>query len=426
MVYTFKDIGNAEIYNDTRVAIITGGHAIFNNMVSDDIMNTCRGEISTNINGAEMVSYTDEFLSIGDTDIGGKGLSDADKNSHLMKVDFSTFRDIAYTPSFNGKWYCRIEQSELDKKKEEWVQLYIKKPSEYAKLVINCSEWKQYKDYLRNKILAGSKFSHLFKLSYPTNNTLIILVNELFMKHGLNIKTDAVKYFIMRMSDKYEDYVDTVELITSDFHSNYGGNTIDMEKMKYLMHDIQNFVIDDFIEALVKPMKSPKIQKTRKLYRMIECLSGDYDDGYSGLVRRLKYKINTMLSFRIAINSGVIPVLRRYGVSVVKDKLGKEHPLYKVSDFSFKKSAYISSLTTLKDWYYMRLILSNIGDMYDESQCQKAILALIHRSVIPNDRLLNDIGVKDTLTENLVKLNMTPYDRNFIGFEDSRYIDYMT
>jgi hypothetical protein len=57
----------------------------------------------------------------------------------------------------------------------------------------------------------------------------------------------------------------------------------------------------------------------------------------------------------------------------------------------------------------MKLLLLNVKTEYDEIQCERAILAVINRWSLCNDRLMNALGVKDTLGEGLVELNQLQY-----------------
>lgn len=410
MIHTFRDIHNDNLYNDTRVMIVTGKYPIFNNIVIDKLREVSKGSIDD----IDM-SATNEIMS-------EFGESSADL-SGAMSFDFDTFMDVAKSPTVDGKWFCSCDYSILTKKQREKLDRYLKSPSEFGCLVVNSLEWKDYRQFFKNRTLSGSKFSHLMKLSFPTRTELKDVVIDMFLQRDIKINSKVADYFIMRMSSSYNDYADVIDDITEKFKETNGGNVIDYDKAKLLLKNVENFVLDDFIFELVKPIKNKKVVKNRKVYKMIDSLASDI--GFVKLISQLKYKIDDLIELRININNGNIPVMVRYDIKKVKNRLGEENKLNKLSDFAFKRYAYLASQTTLKDWYYMKLILNNISKSWSEVECEKALLALVHRNTNSNDRVLNDIGVKDTLKENLVHLNMTPYNMRFSGFDDNRYIDIL-
>lgn len=57
----------------------------------------------------------------------------------------------------------------------------------------------------------------------------------------------------------------------------------------------------------------------------------------------------------------------------------------------------------------MKLILLNSG--YDNLSSLRALLAVIARSVLSNDRLMNVTGIKDTLSEGLFDINAAYYKK---------------
>lgn len=410
MVYTFKDINNNSLYKDARVIIVTGKYPIFNNIAIDNLRSASRGSLD-DLDLSKVDDIMDEF---------GESSTDA---SNAMSFDFDTFMDAAKSPTIDGKWFCSCSYQSLTKKQKEKLDRYLKSPSEYGCLIVNCLEWKDYKQFFKSRLLQGSKYSHLMKLNFPSRNELKVIVEKLFWEREIKITPKVAEYFIMRMSSAYDDYTEIIDSIELKFKEMSGGNVLDYETAKLLLKDVENFVLDDFLFELVKPIKNKKVVKSRKIYKMIDSLVSDL--GYSKLVTQLQYKIDDLIELRMNINNGNIPVMVRYDVERVKRRIGEENKLNKLSAYSFKRYAYLASQTTLKDWYYMKLILKNVANSWDEAACQKAIMALVHRNTYSNDRVLNDISIKNTLQENLVYLNMTPYNMQFKGFNDNRYIDIL-
>lgn len=408
MVYTFRDINNDTLYNEARVVIVTGSYPIFNNIAVDKLKKVSRGSID-DMDLSKTAEIMSEF-----------GESSFDLNS-AMSFDFDTFMGVAKSPTIDGKWFCSCDYAILTKKQKDKLLTYMKAPSEFACLVVYSTEWKDFKDLLKNKVLKGSKYSHLMKLSFPSRKELNDIVEKLFLDRGIKLGAKVAEYFIMRMSASYSDYGNVIDSLERQFKEDNSGNVLDYDTAKVLMKDIENFVLEDFLFELVKPIKNAKVVKNRKVYKMFSSLADDV--GYAKLVSQLGYKINDLIELRININNGNIPVMVKYDIAKIKDRLGKEHKLNKLSDFSFKRYAYLASQTTLKDWYYMKLILKGIEHTWSDAECEKALMALVHRNTFSNDRVLNDIGIKNTLMENLVQLNMTPYNTEFKGFDDSRYID---
>ena len=82
----------------------------------------------------------------------------------------------------------------------------------------------------------------------------------------------------------------------------------------------------------------------------------------------------------------------------------------------FRKKAYIASQTSLKDWEYMKIILSKaienykISDAEMDEKCQKALYEVATRSVITPSRINNDIGISNILDKQLNELDRIVFD----------------
>lgn len=140
---------------------------------------------------------------------------------------------------------------------------------------------------------------------------------------------------------------------------------------------------------------------------MISALSQEF--GPEKLVSKLKYKIDDYIEFRIAINSGIIPIKVKYSVAEAKNRLGEESRLAKISDFQFRRMSYIASQTSLRDWTYMRLILNNVTSRYRKESYEKVLYSLVNRSNLNEYRLNTDIGLVNSISPDLDRLNKMVY-----------------
>ena len=93
MRYSFKDILNEDIYNKSRVVLITGKYNVFNNMVADTLKDMCTEKRMPN---SDLTELNSEF-----------GIEDTEEYSSNT-VDIDTFFDLADIPSINGKRFCRM------------------------------------------------------------------------------------------------------------------------------------------------------------------------------------------------------------------------------------------------------------------------------------------------------------------------------
>jgi len=392
MRYGFNDIYNNSMYETGYVIYIAGPYPIFNNIVIDTVRERCKGSLEE-IDKQALEEFVSEFATSKYED------------NYRGLLSFDEFINVVKTPPVNGKWFCHVDYSYMTKKQKEALSRYYKKPLENGVLVVSIHEWKNYREIVKSKVISQHKNTHVIQLSFPNRSMLKTLVSNQFKERGVKVAEQAVELFIMRMSNAYDQYQDVIDNICNSM-----GNTgeLSYSDMAIKMRGIENYVLDDFIAELTKPMNSKKVVKKRRIYKMLNALVSD--SSAREVVNKLRYKIDDLIEMRIHINNGNIPVLVRYSVEKVKGRIGEDSRVYKLSDYAFKRYAYLASLTSLKDWYYMKLILSNVQQSWNEAQNMKALLALIHRHVISTDRLMNDIGVKNTLDENLVALNSVFYN----------------
>lgn len=404
MKYSFKEMLNAEIYESTRVMFVLGKYVWFNNMVCDTLKYMC---IDTENQFNAAIGVGDEF------GIEEDNLGDSLSNS----IDFSTFMEVVGVPSINGKWYCRTEYSTLTKKQKDQLFKYIKEPSDNGILVITSDDWMQYKDILRNRLLSFSKISHIMQLSFPNKQILKGIVAQSFSEKGIEIESAAVDFFIMRMSSAYDKYEEQINNII-DIHKE---PILTVKDLKVYMKGIENFIVDDFINELVKPMVSDKTN-SKKVLKIMMALEDEF--GAKNLVYQLLKKIDEYIEYRLLINTGYIPIGINYFYNDIIKKLPDTKKYEKINEWVFRKRAETASLTSLRDWEYMKLILSKavenvkLADDVLDIKCQKALYELSTRSVMTSDRLNNVIGIDNILRKKVKELDLVVYSE-----EELQYID---
>ena len=411
MKYRFQDIDNTQMYGSCRVIFVAGQYPIFNNIVIDKIREQCKGDIE-GLDQETVEKFISEFTG-----------SSYESNASL---DFKEFIDVVKVPPVSGKWFCNVDYSFLTKKQKDLLSRYYKKPSENGILVVTMTDWKDYRFFLNNRGVTGNKYTHIIQLSFPSRSTLKTLVVSFFKERKVNVSEQAAELFIMRMSNAYNEYDDTIDKICVGIKE---WDTISYADMVSSLKGVENYVLDDLLERLTVPIKSKKVVGRRKIYKMLNAVISDM--GAKVIVNKLKYKLDDLIEMRIQINNGNIPVMVKYSIEKVKGRLGEDSRLQKLSDYAFKRYAYLASQTSLKDWYFMKLILSNIKNSWSEAENERALLALVHRSTMSNDRLVNDIGIKNTLEEGLTRLNGIFYDESIQRIDstimvDNHRIDYTT
>lgn len=389
MLYKFREIYDPSVYEQSKVIFICGKYPLFNNIVTETAKVKSRGSLE--INDDALIG--EEFGETIDTGVGNLNLS------------FDEFMSYVRTPSLFGKWFSALQYSSLTAKQKERLNNYIRKPNENGLIVIVVEDFKDVRNIRRNNVINKSKEVALFNLNYPPRDILVSIVTSEFAKHGIVVEHSAVEYFILRMSEYYETYQTEISNIVVKVLGNQDRSAkeikLNMKDMKGLLRGTENFMFNDFVMRLTKPVT----KNSRKVYKMLDSMVDSL--GYARLRNRLVKTIEKMILYRQAINDGYIPIIIRYSASEAKEALGEKHPLYKDNDILFKKNAYLASQTSLKDWYFMLLILSNTDKrkINDDAYNLKIMLSLINRSIIPTDRLMNDLGIKNTLEEGLYDLN---------------------
>lgn len=385
MKYKFSDINNENMYKTARVMFIAGPYSIFNNRVADRLKNMCRGSLEAT-EGVEKLM--EEFV-----------MSRHEYSQTSSSLDFTEFLEVVNVPAVTGKWFCSVDYKMLTKKHKEALDKYIKKPSENGVLVVIMTDYQDYRPYLKNRSITANAFTHLIQLSFPYRSILISLVKEMMIERGVKVADKAVELFVLRMSRSYDEYPQVLDRICRQWE----GRTMTYNDMSQELKGIENYVLEDFLEELVNPIKNKRIVTRRKIYRMLNALLSDM--GPRELALRLRSKISDLIEMRILINTGVIPIRLRFSVPEAKSRLDEDHKLKRLNDYTFRRYAEIASKTSLRDWVFMQMILNNVEHSWNPSENAKAIYALVHRAIMSESRLMNDIGITNILEEQLYDVN---------------------
>lgn len=372
MIYSFADSNNESIYH-SRVLIVCGGHAIFNNMIIDRVRDNIREDCMKRLN-----TDNKEYLTLRDLD---------------LDVDIGKFLEVCKVPPFVGKWYCRVTLKELSKGQKDKVDKYIKSPSKYGVLIIEITEYREFKSYLNNKELKKSKESNVIKLSYPSKRDLRQLVES--KTQGIKIADKAMDLFIMRMSDNYDEYENMINMLVDCEE-----NTIDYDRMKDILKGVENYAVDDLLKTFIVPPRGDKGKK--RAYSIMHVMIDDM--GAYKLVNLLKSNVDKLVLIRAYINKGYIPGRMKYSLEEFKGKLEEESPLKKLSDFALRKNISMALDTSLKDLTYMKLILST-SKSFDDESCEIVLMKLMNRALLTEERLLCNIGVQNDIDMELYNIN---------------------
>lgn len=401
MKYTFKDMLTTEVYETAYVMFILGKYNIFNNMASDTMKGFCVQEDSTAIS-ADL--------------LGDFGLDAGDEDDIANSVDFATFMAVNGVANINGRWFCRVDYSAMNKKQKEQLMKYIKNPSPNGVLVVVSNEWRDYKDLLKSKILMYSKNAHILELGFPHRDVLKGIVTQMFHEKNIIASSQAVDHFIQRMSAAYDEYEQVIDDI-ADKHSlkmqEDGGSRLELKEIKEYMKGIEHYVLDDFVAELTKPMSSDKTN-SKKILKILMILEDEY--GAKDLVYRLLSIIQEYIDFRILINEGYIPISINYFFNDVVKTLDPDSKYAKMKEYTFRKKAIIASQTSLRDWEYMKLILFNaiknkmVTEEVMDQKCQRALYELCTRSVITADRINNIIGIDNVLVKQRQSIDKYVFD----------------
>lgn len=488
MNYRFSDFHQDSVYDKSGVIFVCGRYPVFNSLVIDKARDSTRKNINIDLNAISDIM--NEFAPT--TDSSDDGLTG-------QSINFNEFVNYVRTPAILGRWFCSTEFKSLTKKDKDRLWTYIKKPNLNGLLVINVTDFKDAMTIRKNSVVQRSQYIALFQLNYPPRVELANIVINMFAKHDIQIDNKTSNYFIMRMSEYYDDYESKVNEVAID-----AGRTkiITFDRMKSLLKDTENYMFDDFIMRLTKPIpldpkkeweytekeknelineqikkddikekrnrikvpvKSSNIkveikketeeekkevqqaiendkrdraikkifkpknlmltESRRKVNKMLVSILENMTPRQ--VVYKLSKRIDQLIDYRVLINDGYIPVMVRYSADAVKDDLDEKSKLKNVPNITFKKSAYLASMTSLKDWYIMKMLLTNINNKRDDNEYLRVLLAVIYRRALPKERLLNDLKINDTFDEELYEINSCQYDEDFEYYLEHRdeYLD---
>lgn len=400
MQYKFSDIFNDDMYNKNDVAFIFGKYNLFINMVSDKFKDKCISKEEFEISN----EVEDEF-----------GLSVTSSNGDMStSVDFNTFMEVNSVPNINGKWFCKVDLNTLTKKQKEKMLKYLKSPSENGLLVLVSNDWQVYREYLSNRLINSSSKIASIQVTFPYKETLIGIVKQLFEQRGMRISFPAIDMFIVKMSSAYDEYEQVIDSIREQHTSK---DEITQAQLRVYMKGIEHFDIDDFLTEVIKPLSSEVVNGRKKVVKIMAILEDEL--GAKKLVYTMLNKINEMIDYRVLINKGIIPIGVKYFFKDVIDELGGKNGKYgKVNEWTFRKKAALASQTSLRDWVYMKIILSKaienkmMSDSEIEIQCKKALYELCTRSVLTEDRINNIIGVSNILDKSIEDIDKIKFMSN--------------
>lgn len=395
MIFKFNSLCdyNSELYTESRVVIILGTYPIFNNIVADRLKKSAVPQfLHSNLSS----DFEDDFV----VSKGTESLNSLNLDEFIRNKD---------TYPIGGKWYSLVNYNSLLDKHKTFIFDYINKTSDSGILVINCDSFKDYKKFRTNNVIKNSKTVNLIDLSFPNRTTLKSVILDLLAKfnngHKIKVSEKALDLFIMRLGSDYNSYYGILQEIANDFKSTEVGYNDILSYIK----NIDNYNIDEFIERLVTTKVKDKFVTTRKVYKAYYSLCEDI--GIKKLISRLTYKIEDIIEMRYLINIGKVPILVRYGAKSIQDTLDDTSRLKKLSSFSFKKLAKLASLTSLRDWFYIKMIISKYDiNKITDIQGEQVIHSIIHRGAFSSNRINNDIAILNDIG-NLYEINKLGYDR---------------
>lgn len=384
MKFKFSDIYEGSLYDTARAVIVTGQYDIFSNLVVDRLKSICK----------EDVEYTDVSYELE-----GEFLDGARNKSEENYMSFDEFMDVVSVPSMVGKWYCSIDYKMLTKRQRDKLKRYLRNPSDNGVLVIISKDYVDYKEFLKNNIIKAHKNSHLIQLQFPDRITLKKILGEMLEHRGVKLPIKAVELFIMRMGNNYEEYGDTLDIVCKGREN----TALTYKEFSESMKGVENYVIDDFIEYLLRGVKSKKVVVTRKIYRILDGLIQDI--GPKSTVFKVRFKVEDLIAMRIFINDGIIPIGVKFSVAEAKGRIGEGNKLYNINDYAFRRLVELASVTSLRDLLYIKMILGNINNNWNEEEYERVLHSVIHRAIFSSNRLINNIGLDSVLDSQLYDIN---------------------
>lgn len=401
MRYRFEDILDEDMYKKSSVMLITGPYDIFNNIVIDNLKGSI-GEEAFTVPMA--ISVSSEF-----------GIAEEEDGTATTSVDIDTFIKVASSANINGKWVCVCEYGMLSARQRGAVEGYIRRPSNNGVLIMYSSKFEDYKNIVKSRVFTVSKNVNHIDLRFVNRATFKKIIEEIIRQKGKEINENATKSLMFKINRAYNDTEKIIDMVVEYTD----GERITNEDVKNSLKKVENFTAEDFIIELTQGVTNAKVGN-KKIYRIMYAMIEQY--GAERLVSTLINEIDTYIEFRMYINKGVIPIKINYFYNETIIKVEETSKLRKMTEYTFRKKASIAAQTSIKDWGYMRLILSGALGSHDEMQCIKAIYEVVTRTAMSKSRLNNAISVEDILSTRYKSLDKYKYiNREEIANEERIY-----
>lgn len=396
---------NLATMSETFVWVLLGDSALLTNYAIDILK---KHESSKSKLNKSLTAVPMDLMSTPITDM------ETDQVEDYAGIAICTLEELWKRPGRNiaGRWVCVANYDNMTKKDRSNFYNYIKNPNRNVLFIVTVGDFRNIIDLRRTSTFSNSSICHIVNLSYPSRRWLLKLTNALFVEHNIKLTEEQLDMFIMKMNGAYEEYRDCIDRTVYNIKAITGKDfdvltEVATQDLKEATKDIEHFEINDLLRYMLKPIRNSRPLNGRRavhkaLSRLLESMTA------KEIVNKLKYRIKDMLAYRAAINSGLIPVKIPYNTAKVQEKLPENsmnEKIKKASAFVFKRNAYLSSQTSIEDWFFMYSILENVPKYATEQQYLAVLLHLVNRTSISNDRLMNNIGVKNTLDEGLVAVN---------------------
>lgn len=342
MILRFKDILNEELLNNASVVFIFGDKPLFNNLISDKCRKKCE-----NVHSEFEDSLIEEFSTEGKERVS------------INKVGIEQFKEVCYMPSLAGTWYCKMMLKELTEKDLVWLKKYIKNPSDSAILVIESTEYKEYRSWLKNRAIEFNKKVHIYQLSFPTRKELETIVSDKFRDRRVIVDKEAAQLFIRKMGGRYDLYEETISNLVGD-RDKERVEEWNLNMMKGMMSNIQHYNLDMLVGEILKGTSAKAPSGRVKVMKLLKYLEDEY--GCSTLVSKIDNELNELIKYRTWINEGRIPVGIKYSAEEVKNKIDKN-----INIVTFKRRTNMASMVSLNDMILVKMIIGKLR--YNPERC---------------------------------------------------------
>ncbi len=405
MEYRDSIFENLNTLSETFVWILLGDSALLSNYAIDTLKEHQRSK-----------SKLQKSLAAVPTNIMSTPITDmvTDDEEEKLGIATCTLEEVWKRPgkSIEGRWWCVASYDNMTKKDRANLFNYIKNPCKTVTLVVTVSEYRNILDFKKSRAFTINNQCHTVNISYPSRRWLLKITRGLFLNYNIKLSEEQLDSFIMKLGTAYEEFKDCVDKVVYNLKALTGSEfeeltEVSTQDFKEAIKDIEHFEINDLLRYMLKPIRSDKPLNGRRavhkaLARLLEEMPA------KDICNRLRYKVRDMLTYRAAINKGIIPVRIPYNAAQIQEKLPEDimhDKIKKASAYAFKRNAYLSSLTSIEDWFFIYSMLESIPYSASEQQYLRVLLNIVNRTAVSNDRLMNNIGIKDTLSEGLVALN---------------------